>query len=335
MLSVHATSSGMMTARTNSFGRVTARTDSDISDEPAGRARKTWAALASARKADQARLLAAANAASSARRQDITTRTDDCISDEAAGRARAKLAAASQARRTAEARAIAVANVKMRQRLSAVRAAALEGAHTLRWSRAIDARDAQHQLAALAPSEATAAAPAPARARGGSRHTRHLDAQEETCDVAESTALRVVAALPQDPRRSQAKLRLGQISAADDDDDAAGELDWRANARVEHAATAVAAHRDEAREARAARKREAKAVLQRLVDGPMSLHSECQTRAEATPPSPTVTPRRVQRRRKRLPSARAMSTAPDFARLAHRLGRRVSEARKAKLRVRV
>ena len=82
-------------------GNVEQRTDDDIMDEAAGRARIAMAKESKARRAKEAKELKAKNKAMKKRlaEQRKTQRTDDNLDDEEAGKMRAVLAAKSKARR--------------------------------------------------------------------------------------------------------------------------------------------------------------------------------------------------------------------------------------------
>lgn len=79
-----------------------ARTDSDISDEPAGIARAQHAAASKQRREDQAKALAAANRAQKERLAKADSGMDTDVTDEAAYQRGLELAAASDARRALE-----------------------------------------------------------------------------------------------------------------------------------------------------------------------------------------------------------------------------------------
>ena len=102
---------------------VTGRTDSNIDDEAAGRARHELAAASKTRRAEESRAQAARNAAQQQKNKAAGPRTDDNIEDEEAGRMRLELAAASKTRKTDEARALAAKNAAQRQRLQKIKAA--------------------------------------------------------------------------------------------------------------------------------------------------------------------------------------------------------------------
>ena len=99
------------------YKNVEQRTDDDIMDEAAGRARITMAAESKARKKAQAEALARQNAAMQARLANVQAATDFDINDEAAGRMRAKMAAQSRKRREAEKQLRERKNAEMQERL--------------------------------------------------------------------------------------------------------------------------------------------------------------------------------------------------------------------------
>jgi len=82
--------------------KVAPRTDDDIMDEEAGRARIRLAEESKARKKAQAALLKKQNTANLDKLKNQAAREDDDMTDEAAWKARAQLAAQSKARREAE-----------------------------------------------------------------------------------------------------------------------------------------------------------------------------------------------------------------------------------------
>ena len=101
---------------------VAARTDDDITDEAAGRARIAAAAASKERKAAEAAKLKKENEARKAALKNQGAKADDDIMDEEAGRARLRLAEESKARKAAEAERIARENREYRERLKNTKA---------------------------------------------------------------------------------------------------------------------------------------------------------------------------------------------------------------------
>ena len=102
---------------------VATRTDDNIDDEEAGRARAVLAEASRQRREAEAAQLASENAEYREKVQATGTRTDDDIDDEAAGIARKELAEASRQRKSAEAHELADENEKMARRMKKVGAA--------------------------------------------------------------------------------------------------------------------------------------------------------------------------------------------------------------------
>ena len=208
------------------------RTDDDIMDEEAGKARILLAAQSKARFEKEALALANANASARARRNKVGTRTDDDIDDEEAGRMRKTLAAASERRRQEEAQALTEKQREMRRRLAAVHAVDPSlMSHEVRWARSLRrwdevqrpererlAREAEEKAQAWAAEQARLAAEEQARLEELERMRREEDEKRERRRVQEAFEKAEADRIAQQKALEKAeKFRLRMMRAKEED----------------------------------------------------------------------------------------------------------------------
>jgi hypothetical protein len=109
--------------RQKDLSEVKAKTDDDIMDEEAGRARIRLAEASALRREEEENALKIAEANRREKLKETKVKTDDDIMDEAAGKARLELAAKSAARRAESAEALRQQNKALAEKLRLAKAA--------------------------------------------------------------------------------------------------------------------------------------------------------------------------------------------------------------------